>query len=934
MSQQPSKTTRARPTLPERGSDLWGRARTLWSEELRPCSICKKIPFTDGLQSGARTSDSLHSTDLRHILQERNCPVCHLLLECLKQPENDIFAAAHIKDHLKSSPELKNLDTFNKWLLWFSKLSLTERFQSGEDVWPFGSTRDAEDAEHIKETARALFLDAEDQDVHAGGAESAMMSSQDAINDAMHAAALTMGVVKVADPRLGGRQLAGAQLAANEFMAWTKHAKAKLPCYIAIRLYGNNEDKCGAISVRVYACGRAPRAAVKEACHFTLRARDLSELRVRDGQLWYGRVLQPEIDFGLFKKCLITCKEQPSHQTSCGRRPPTVRGRAQTSWVFRLVDVVNQKIVETDFEAFCAPGSKYSYAALSYVWGHAAPDLDELVFSTDTKTLLKRPGSLAHARIATAIRDAMEVVKKMDQTYLWVDRLCVIQKSRGSPLTEAEQKELSHTIENMGRIYSHALFTIIDGNSEGSKRGLFRTGQERDTSHQIIQQITPEISVFLPTSMPSDLTRWESRAWTFQEKVLSRRMLVFSNGFAQWQCQEGVWREDVNARDVNTAALAISHSYLTAAKSPPKSEEEQYGLRRAEMDGSMRLYRTPAFSQYAQCVHDYTSRTIKESSEVLRAFTGILNILGSKTLLDTEFLYGLPHRFIDSALLWHTQFDIRRRSGVAPPSWSWAGWELQCSSLNSKPGPIPLAPKESEGPCVFYRTPFNIHFDTDGMKMLLTTNGEERMRPLAKIYTTPTRDVPLPQLGLLGTPWTGSQDWDYNSIRDLPASQFLEISDRGLTDGSISNGNVSDKHLVICTEMATLYLGTKYSEVRKYTPTMEAIYPDFQADIERAGDDKARERWLYLDPSLQQEIGVAARYTWPPKRSNDVQAILLSEAQYLGNESRPDVLGYPLYNIMLVEEVGGGVMERIGLERVRKNAWRKAGCRSRTVILG
>ncbi|XP_014555934.1 hypothetical protein COCVIDRAFT_71559, partial [Bipolaris victoriae FI3] len=58
------------------------------------------------------------------------------------------------------------------------------------------------------------------------------------------------------------------------------------------------------------------------------------------------------------------------------------------------------------------------------------------------------------------------------------------------------------------------------------------------------------------------------------------------------------------------------------------------------------------------------------------------------------------------------------------------------------------------------------------------------------------------------------------------------------------------------------------------------------------------------------------------KGANFVTAILLSEAQYLGNETRPDILGYPLYNIILVEELNPKgnvrVMERVGLGRIYK----------------
>lgn len=392
-------------------------------------------------------------------------------------------------------------------------------------------------------------------------------------------------------------------------------------------------------------------------------------------------------------------------------------------------------------------------------------------------------------------------------------------------------------------------------------------------------------------------------------------MLVFSKGFGQWQCQEGVWRADVNARDVNATPSAISHSYLKAEKPVPGMPAyRKYGLEKDIWDGSIRLYRSKAFSQYAQCIHDYSVRTIRKSGEVLDACAGILSILGSRALLDTEFLHGLPCTYIDSALLWHSGLDICRRTGDdAPPSWSWAGWELPSNSPHSRQL---LAPnKESDGPRLFYRTPFEVHFDTDGLKMNLTSNGEERMRPLAAIYRGPQSGLSRVQLGLLGARWmqnpandSAYQSWEFNRFRNLPVSRFLNDSD-------LRARNLSDKHLVIDTEEAFLYLGGQCSSMRAYTPDMKMAHPDFVADsIDFAADEIARERWLYADEELQHKVGVATHCTQSPHESHRVRAILLSEAQYLGNEKKPDVLGYPLYNIMLIEEASKARSREIHIE--------------------
>ncbi|KAG9377583.1 hypothetical protein A1F94_011986 [Pyrenophora tritici-repentis] len=75
----------------------------------------------------------------------------------------------------------------------------------------------------------------------------------------------------------------------------------------------------------------------------------------------------------------------------------------------------------------------------------------------------------------------------------------------------------------------------------------------------------------------------------------------------------------------------------------------------------------------------------------------------------------------------------------------------------------------------------------------------------------------------------------------------------------------------------------------------EATQPDLQITTV-----VSREHWINTATHLR--AGTVKFDTgYDANRAISVTAILLSEAQYLGNETRPDVLGYPFYNIMLVE---------------------------------
>ena len=62
--------------------------------------------------------------------------------------------------------------------------------------------------------------------------------------------------------------------------------------------------------------------------------------------------------------------------------------------------------------------------------------------------------------------------------------------------------------------------------------------------------------------------------------------------------------------------------------------------------------------------------------------------------------------------------------------------------------------------------------------------------------------------------------------------------------------------------------------------------------------------------------------------------ILLYESQYWGNEEMIDVIGFPLYNVMVVVwDTMGVFCERFGVGKISKSAWRARYPSKRCVVL-
>lgn len=98
----------------------------------------------------------------------------------------------------------------------------------------------------------------------------------------------------------------------------------------------------------------------------------------------------------------------------------------------------------------------------------------------------------------------------------------------------------------MDRIYGHASVTIVaaDGlDVEAGLAGLFPTS----VRHQFASPVQPNVNILLAIQYNTDNSEWDTRAWTLQEKLLSKRMLIFNGRNFSFHCRHGVLREDMSA---------------------------------------------------------------------------------------------------------------------------------------------------------------------------------------------------------------------------------------------------------------------------------------------------------------------------------------------------------------------------------------------------
>ncbi|KAH8811262.1 heterokaryon incompatibility protein-domain-containing protein [Xylogone sp. PMI_703] len=326
------------------------------------------------------------------------------------------------------------------------------------------------------------------------------------------------------------------------------------------------------------------------------------------------------VDFSFICQWLSQCEEDPDH-IECKAAPnkwPDLPGAK-----FKLIDIQRRCIVD-------AP-ENVSFVALSYVWG----GVEQPRLCKATMPLFMHDKGLddAWSQIPTTIRDAITLCEHLGERYLWVDALCITQDST---------RDMKLQIVRMRQIYSSAKVTIVGVSAATAGTGLL--------GGPLSSMCESEAA--LNTLM--DSSPWGSRAWCYQEKVLSHRLILFTFNGIYMQCQKGTWRSD------GTQLLA---------------QERQSIAKFNAVGGMLSLRPDEELESFISAVEYYSQRKLTKQEDKKNAFEGILRRYGGK--IDgkkSSFYFGLPICAFDQAICWRIPKGSVQLRNAAFPSWSWLGW--------------------------------------------------------------------------------------------------------------------------------------------------------------------------------------------------------------------------------------------------------------------
>ncbi|KAF2001280.1 HET-domain-containing protein, partial [Amniculicola lignicola CBS 123094] len=294
------------------------------------------------------------------------------------------------------------------------------------------------------------------------------------------------------------------------------------------------------------------------------------------------KLRRDSIAFDAVRSWLEQC--QTLHEKECGRGSKT---RQFSS--LHMIDCHSLRVIPAPRDC--------EYVALSYVWGVMTEPLPEL-----------ESGYLEFDKLPAVIKDAISVTKELGFGHIWIDRYCIPQND------EARHEQIQH----MHSVDTNAELTIVAACSPHPGVGLAGVSRLRD--HQIHIHLDEVDLVEVAFHRQKELVQnsiWNSRGWTFQEAMLSRRLLIFTDKMVQLQCRENTCLEALHRHPICGDSSSALHRGSNTHHLP-SSLATIFPL--AEL-----FHEKDQYATVWDIIKTYNRRMLSFESDYLNAFLGVLN---------------------------------------------------------------------------------------------------------------------------------------------------------------------------------------------------------------------------------------------------------------------------------------------------------------------
>lgn len=334
---------------------------------------------------------------------------------------------------------------------------------------------------------------------------------------------------------------------------------------------------------------------------------------------------------------------------------------ARTSWPARLLDLsginvesrigivrlVNTASILVTDDA--SQDDDLRYACLSHCWGKIR------LLTTEFANLEEHMAGISIDLLPKSFREAILFTKSLDISFIWIDSLCIIQDSAADWNVESAK---------MATIYRQGHFTISVARATNAQGGCFSTAANKYVGDQI-ELSGPDSERFsVWTRKPIKHGSWPllERGWVFQERILSRRIIYFTEEELVWECTQ--------------------HRVCECSRASP-SAGGIYSLDSTKYAHhvAMTSMTIPHLAnQWRDMVVNYTMKNLTFDKDVFPALSGLAKEMQFHRP-NSEYHAGLWSDSFVVDMLWRLKSPAYtatvRPSDWRAPSWSWASVRSQ-----------------------------------------------------------------------------------------------------------------------------------------------------------------------------------------------------------------------------------------------------------------
>ena len=283
------------------------------------------------------------------------------------------------------------------------------------------------------------------------------------------------------------------------------------------------------------------------------------------------------------------------------------------------------------------------YIALSYCWGPVSTD----TYLTNASTFNDRKAGIQYEDLPPLFQDVVTCARVLGIDYIWIDRLCIIQ---------GDDNDFKQQAPKMGDVYGNATFTIAAASATSENDRILGARDDKWISGGADMTVNGVGKIRLrfrrrthPLDMEGkggDYGKPSTRAWIWQERLLSRRTIFYTPSALKFECH----------------CYSIWEGFGQGVTGPSWS---------AQLDNISHL-------SWTCLVEEFMSRNITRPSDRLPAMQSVMKRI--EKIRGWSPLWGLWKHAIAESLSWKSKEPSsftgehwsRTNPGHYAPSWSWA----------------------------------------------------------------------------------------------------------------------------------------------------------------------------------------------------------------------------------------------------------------------